>query len=107
SRAAEAFMGWAKPPEIIPRRRREQALFRDGTYVADGHATVYRADEDGAVLTQSGDRVNVAGLLAGNQFAGTAEVDGPPKKSSPIRSYWLWTFIALAAVAVAIGYVIG
>jgi GH24 family phage-related lysozyme (muramidase) len=30
--AADAMMMWRKPPEIIPRRRREQRLFVDGAY---------------------------------------------------------------------------
>jgi GH24 family phage-related lysozyme (muramidase) len=30
--AADAMMLWRKPPEIIPRRRREQRLFIDGVY---------------------------------------------------------------------------
>jgi GH24 family phage-related lysozyme (muramidase) len=30
--AADAMMLWRKPPEIIPRRRREQRLFIDGLY---------------------------------------------------------------------------
>jgi lysozyme len=30
--AADAFMGWSKPAEIIPRRKAEQRLFHTGTY---------------------------------------------------------------------------
>lgn len=32
--AATGFMNWIKPPEVIGRRKKEQALFRDGTYPA-------------------------------------------------------------------------
>ena len=30
--AAEAFDGWHRPPEIVPRREKEKRLFRDGIY---------------------------------------------------------------------------
>jgi len=30
--AAAGFMGWVRPPEIIGRRKKEQALFRNGNY---------------------------------------------------------------------------
>lgn len=30
--AADSFMGWRKPPEVIARRRAEQHLFRSGVY---------------------------------------------------------------------------
>lgn len=39
--ARSAIMNWRKPPEIIPRRKKEQALFFDGTWSSDGKATVY------------------------------------------------------------------
>ena len=38
--AAEAFMGWRRPPEIIPRRQAEQRLFRDGVYPS-GRVPIY------------------------------------------------------------------
>jgi len=31
-KAAREFLNWKKPPEIIGRRKKEQALFRDGNY---------------------------------------------------------------------------
>src|ERR1019366_5534243 len=36
--AADAFMGWSEPPDVIGRRKNEQALFRSGTYSSDGRA---------------------------------------------------------------------
>ena len=65
--AANRFMRWRKPPEIIGRRRREQSLFRDGTYTSGGFATVLRATEAGRVLWSSGKRVNVMELLGEDQ----------------------------------------
>lgn len=39
--ARDAFMNWSKPPEIVPRRVREQALFFDGVWSGDGMALIY------------------------------------------------------------------
>ncbi len=47
--AAERFMNWRKPAAIIPRREREQALFRDGVYAHRGRARLFEADRDGVV----------------------------------------------------------
>ena len=47
--AAEAFMGWSKPPEIIPRRREEQRLFATGQYPT-GRATVWQVGENRQVI---------------------------------------------------------
>lgn len=63
--AADAFDGWHRPPEIIPRRDREKRLFRDGIYAHGGLATVYSADANGRVDRDGGTRVNVLALFAG------------------------------------------
>lgn len=39
--AKAAFMNWSKPPEIIPRRRKERDLFFDRQWSGDGKATLY------------------------------------------------------------------
>jgi len=41
AKAAAQFMSWSKPPEIIGRRQKEQALFRDGTYPRVANLKVY------------------------------------------------------------------
>lgn len=51
--AARGFMGWVKDKELIPRRQKEQALFRDGTYSGE-RAIVYPADAKGRVLWSKG-----------------------------------------------------
>lgn len=61
--AAEAFMGWTRPKEIIGRRKLEQKLFRTGQYHANGRATVYHADASGRILWRSGRTVDVLTLL--------------------------------------------
>lgn len=47
--AAEAFMGWRRPPEIIPRREQEQLLFSTGRYPS-GRANVWQVDSDYRVI---------------------------------------------------------
>lgn len=47
--AAEAFMGWSRPPEIIPRRKEEQRLFATGEY-PQGRATVWGVGENRRVI---------------------------------------------------------
>jgi len=46
-------MSWAKPKEIIPRRKKEQLLFANGVY-SGGPVTVYDASPNGKVLWGSG-----------------------------------------------------
>ena len=48
ARAADAFMGWRKPAAIIPRRKAEQRLFRDGVYPG-GPVPVWAVDHAGRV----------------------------------------------------------
>ncbi|MDP1630937.1 MAG: lysozyme [Caulobacter sp.] len=62
ARAAEQFMGWKKPPEILGRRRKEQALFADGVYANGGRAMLYPASPAGRVDWTRGRRVSLAGL---------------------------------------------
>jgi lysozyme len=39
--ARDAFLDWRRPPEILPRRRAERALFFDGEWAGDGTVLVY------------------------------------------------------------------
>jgi lysozyme len=77
--ATAAFMGWRRPAEIIPRRQKEQALFRDGTY-GDGHTTVYQASASGNVLWSTGKRVSVLDILRGPG----RPVDGQKSDPAPV-----------------------
>lgn len=61
--AADAFMMWRRPPEIIGRRRKEQTLFRTGSYSSGGWASVFKATDSGRIIWSSGRRVNVAAML--------------------------------------------
>jgi lysozyme len=63
AKAAEQFMNWSKPPEIIGRRKKEQTLFATGTYSNSGMATVYPADAAGKVNFGKGKSVDIEDLL--------------------------------------------
>ena len=61
--AVQQIMNWQKPPQIIPRRQKEQALFASGHYAANGTAMAYPATKSGVVLWKQGTKVSVATLL--------------------------------------------
>lgn len=61
-KVAKAFMGWSKPPEIIPRRHSEADQFRTGEYPPPV-VTLYDAAPSGRVLWSSGRKVDVSGML--------------------------------------------
>ena len=67
SEARRLFMNWKKPPEIIPRRRKERELFFNGVYSSGGVVPVYPADASGRVLWGQGRRINALTLMNGGQ----------------------------------------
>lgn len=109
--AAAAFMGWTRPAEIIPRRRKEQALFRDGTY-GDGRATVYQASASGNVIWGTGKRLSVLDLLRSRRGPVDGQktdpplmprqLDGPRSSPSAAPSTHVGKAIIAALVAAAI-----
>lgn len=82
--AANAFMGWVRPPEIIGRRRAEQALFRTGKY-GDGYATVYPASASGRVQWSKGVRVRVIDYLEDEALA----TEKPTESFATLRDFQL------------------
>jgi lysozyme len=63
--AIEQIMNWKKPPQIIPRRQKEQALFAKGRYSANGTGMLYPATQSGLVLWAKGERVKLSTLTGG------------------------------------------
>ena len=63
-KAADQFLNWSKPPEIIPRRKKEQKLFATGAYSNSGKGTVYPASAAGKVNFSKGETVDLEPLLA-------------------------------------------
>ena len=84
-KAADAFMGWSKPKEIIPRRKAEQALFAHGTYPT-GKATVWGVTPTGAVIWKAQRALGMAEIVA---LMSPPAVEIPPALPS-----WLARLIA-------------
>ncbi len=61
--AAAGFMAWKKPPEIIERRKAEQALFATGVY-PKGQATVWGVTSGGSVVWKPVRRLSRTEVLA-------------------------------------------
>ena len=81
--AADQILNWSKPPEILPRRMKEQKLFRDGVYSNSGMATVYPADANGRVKWNGGARLNVLSRLNHQP-----DDPGPTNFKKPSSSGW-------------------
>ncbi|MGD9739424.1 MAG: lysozyme [Bauldia sp.] len=72
---AAGFDGWHQPPEIIPRRDREKALFATGAYSGGGKANVYPADKRGRVLWSKGRRIDIMPTVLSLVAANAADRD--------------------------------
>lgn len=81
--AANGFMGWTKPPEIIGRRRKEQALFRDGLYSSGGKVNVFPVNARQQPVYSQGKMVDAASILGRDQAAVLPEPDIPPPRIVP------------------------
>lgn len=60
--AANGFMAWIKPPEIIGRRTKEHDLFAFGKYSHGGFANIYPATPEGRVVWNKPRRVDLRKL---------------------------------------------
>lgn len=62
--AKKSFMDWRKPPEIVPRRKKERDLFFDGVWSSDGTVTEYtRLTKNHTPVWSSAKRVNIEAEL--------------------------------------------
>lgn len=61
--AAQGFMAWVKPKEIIGRRTKEHDLFVTGRYANHGMATIRPTTSDGKIIWNKGTRTSLAGAL--------------------------------------------
>ncbi|NLR69821.1 lysozyme [Novosphingobium sp. ERN07] len=62
--ARKAMLDWARPASLLPRRRKEQALFFDGRWSEDGTALVYGVAKP-SYRPSGGKRVQVRALVEG------------------------------------------
>lgn len=74
--ARVAMLDWARPPALLPRRRREQALFFDAAWTADGTALVYDVAKP-AYRPAGANRVAIAPAIA-RLFAGEPRETATP-----------------------------
>lgn len=61
--ARAAFLDWARPPALLPRRRRERALFFDSVWTAERTALVFDVAKP-SYRPHGGKRVEVASVVA-------------------------------------------
>lgn len=87
--ARKNIMNWKSPPEIIPRRKKERALFFDGVWVGDGTMTEYtRLTAKKTPVWSSAVKVNVHDELTNALGFGKGGVvmDGAPAPDAPVNT---------------------
>lgn len=82
--ARRAMMDWARPAALVPRRRKEQALFFDGTWSEDGTALVYGVAKP-SYRPAKGQRVPVRALVEG-LFAAPSPAPSPAPSQAPSQA---------------------
>lgn len=76
--AADGFMGWLRPKEIIERRRQEMALFRSGDYAANGDdIAIWDALPDG--------RIKFRRKMDGAELRDLMDRAGSRRRPCPVR----------------------
>ncbi|WP_028955926.1 lysozyme [Sulfitobacter sp. 20_GPM-1509m] len=93
-KGGDGFMGWVKPPEIIRRRKAEQALFRTGNYDANGdQIPIWDVDSNGKLR---GILKTISGAELQRLMASTGS--GRKIAAGPKRSPWAGLIAALLAL---------
>ena len=82
--AREAILDWRRPPEILPRRRRERDLFFDAKWSGDGTVAVYDVAKPGYRPVRPR-RVEVAATLE-RLLHPPIEVVGEPAQSPQVSA---------------------
>ena len=75
--ARRAILDWRRPPEILPRRKRERALFFDAKWSGDGTVAVYDVSKPGYRPVRP-KRTPIAPLLATPVAPDIAVASEPP-----------------------------
>ena len=85
--ASKAILDWRKPPEILPRRRRERDLFFDAKWSGDGRVAVYAVSKPGYRPVRP-KRVGVDALLDGLLTNAAVGAAGPRNLPAPETGNW-------------------
>ena len=81
--ARAAMLDWRRPPEILPRRRRERDLFFNAKWSGDGRVAVYEVSKPGYRPVRP-KRVEVAVLLDGlSTSARASDCEQPEPAKAP------------------------
>lgn len=83
--ARAAFLAWSRPPEIVPRRRRERDLLLDGKWSEDGRAMLYEVAKP-SYRPVRGRKIEVAATLA--RLMGEAESEVAACAVQPAKRSW-------------------
>ena len=75
--ARRTILDWRRPPEILPRRKRERDLFFDAKWSGDGTMAVYDVSKPGYRPVRP-KRTTIAPLLATQLAPDIAEASKPP-----------------------------
>lgn len=78
--ARTAFLAWSRPPEIVPRRRRERDLMFEGRWSGDGRCLVYDVAKPSYRPVRCR-RIEIAATLA--RLLGEAEPSAPACPAPP------------------------
>ncbi|MFN4221535.1 MAG: lysozyme [Novosphingobium meiothermophilum] len=86
--ARARMLDWARPKELLPRRRKEQALFFDGTWCEDGTALVYDVAKP-SYQPARGRRVQVRALVEGLfAHAPASAAKASPGVTAPTKTWF-------------------
>lgn len=85
--AREAILDWRRPPEILPRRRRERDLFFNAKWSGDGRVAVYAVSKPGYRPVRP-KRVGVDEVLDGLLTNAAVGAAGPRNLPAPETGNW-------------------
>jgi lysozyme len=94
--AIHQIMNWQKPPQIIPRRQKEQLLFASGEYASNGTVMVYPATKSGVVLWKQGQRIKLGAIP--DMTSEIQQHEALPHSTSLWQRIWAWFKRVFSAV---------
>ena len=99
--AREAILDWRRPPEILPRRRRERDLFFDAKWSGDGTVAVYEVAKPSyrpvrpkrmCLLGKMQDLLGASGAMASKLARPVCLQSGQPEPGYTVRNWFQHLF---------------